>query len=288
MSPSLIIPELVELDVDVSGDKHAVIAAMADLVASTGRADRDGLLAAFEAREAQFATGMPGGIAIPHCRTTAVHEASLGLIRLSTPVDFGDAGGPADLIIGIAAPEESGSEHMKLLAKLSRALVKGDFVASLRAAATPEDAADLISGVVSQASAPAPAGASTSTAASTGVAAATAAPAADGTSAPASVLLAITSCPTGIAHTYMAAESLEQAAAGRGVELHVETQGSGGIDPFDAATIARAQGLIIAADVNISGRERFAGLPVIEAGTNRAISSAPEMIAEAVAAISDP
>ncbi|MDN5963360.1 MAG: PTS sugar transporter subunit IIA, partial [Actinomyces sp.] len=68
MSEPLIIPDLVRLGVEITGDKHAVIAAMADLVAASGRADRDGLLQAFEDREAQFATGMPGGIAIPHCR----------------------------------------------------------------------------------------------------------------------------------------------------------------------------------------------------------------------------
>ena len=151
MSTPLITPDLVRLGVDVPGDKHAVIAQMAQVVAATGRADQAGLQQAFEDREAQFATGMPGGIAIPHCRTTAVREASLGLLRLSTPVDFGASDGPADLVIGIAAPDESGSEHMKLLAKLSRALVKADFVAALRAAATPEEAADLVLGVVSPA-----------------------------------------------------------------------------------------------------------------------------------------
>lgn len=277
MSEPLITPDLVRLGVQVTGDKHAVIAQMAELVASTGRADRAGLQQAFEDREAQFATGMPGGIAIPHCRSAAVHEAALGLIRLATPVDFGSKDGPADLIIGIAAPEGSGSEHMKLLAKLSRSLIKADFVAALRAARTPEQASELIRGVVD----PAPA------------AAGGAAPAANqdatvGATPDAPVLLAITSCPTGIAHTYMAAESLEQAAKDKGVELHVETQGSGGITPFDPDTIKRAQALIIAADVNITGRDRFAGMPLVESGVKRAISEGPKMIDEAVAAIHDP
>lgn len=279
MSEPLITPDLVRLGVEVTGDKHAVIAAMADLVASTGRADRAGLQQAFEDREAQFATGMPGGIAIPHCRSTAVHEAALGLIRLSTPVDFGSKDGPADLIIGIAAPEGSGSEHMKLLAKLSRSLIKADFVAALRAASTPEEAAALVREVVDPA--PAAPGATTAPAA-------TDQDSTVGATADAPVLLAITSCPTGIAHTYMAAESLEQAAKDKGVELHVETQGSGGITPFDPDTIKRAQAIIIAADVNISGRDRFAGMPLVESGVKRAISEGPKMIDEAVAAIHDP
>ena len=279
MSEPLITPDLVRLGVEVTGDKHAVIAAMADLVASTGRADRAGLQQAFEDREAQFATGMPGGIAIPHCRSAAVHEAALGLIRLSTPVDFGSKDGPADLIIGIAAPEGSGSEHMKLLAKLSRSLIKADFVAALRAATTPEEAAALIREVVD----PAPAAP-----AATGSPATTDQDSTVGATPDAPVLLAITSCPTGIAHTYMAAESLEQAAKDKGVELHVETQGSGGITPFDPDTIKRAQAIIIAADVNISGRDRFAGMPLVESGVKRAISEGPKMIDEAVAAIDDP
>lgn len=279
MSEPLITPDLVRLGVQVTGDKHAVIAQMAELVASTGRADRAGLQQAFEDREAQFATGMPGGIAIPHCRSAAVHEAALGLIRLSTPVDFGSKDGPADLIIGIAAPEGSGSEHMKLLAKLSRSLIKADFVAALRAATTPEEAAALIREVVD----PAPAAP-----AATGSPATTDQDSTVGATPDAPVLLAITSCPTGIAHTYMAAESLEQAAKDKGVELHVETQGSGGITPFDPDTIKRAQAIIIAADVNISGRDRFAGMPLVESGVKRAISEGPKMIDEAVAAIHDP
>ena len=147
-TPQLITPELVRLNVGIAGDKHEVIAFMARVIADTGRADEAGLQAAMEAREAQFATGMPGGIAIPHCRTDAVNTPSLGFLRLTEPVDFGAKDGPADLIIGIAAPDESGSQHMKLLAKLSRALIRKDFVQALRDATTPEEVSALIMGVV--------------------------------------------------------------------------------------------------------------------------------------------
>lgn len=148
MSEPLITPDLVRLGVDIEGDKHAVIAAMATLIASTGRAEREGLLDGFEKREAQFPTGMPGGIAIPHCRTAAVSQSSLALIRLDTPVDFGAKDGPADLIIAIAAGEGAGDEHMKLLAKLSRSLIKKDFLEGLRTAETQEEAAQQILAVV--------------------------------------------------------------------------------------------------------------------------------------------
>jgi fructose PTS system EIIBC or EIIC component len=97
--------------------------------------------------------------------------------------------------------------------------------------------------------------------------------------------VAVTSCPTGIAHTYMAAEALEQAAADSGDEMHVETQGSAGSDPLDPQIIADADAVIFAADVEVRGRERFAGKPLIQSGVKRPISSAPQMLDEARAAV---
>lgn len=97
--------------------------------------------------------------------------------------------------------------------------------------------------------------------------------------------VAVTSCPTGIAHTYMAAEALEQAAADSGDEMHVETQGSAGSDPLDPQIIADADAVIFAADVEVRGRERFAGKPLVQSGVKRAIGGATEMLDEARAAV---
>ncbi|GAB2533459.1 PTS fructose transporter subunit IIABC [Brachybacterium huguangmaarense] len=298
MSEPLMTPDLVRLDVTPPGDKLAVIGLMADVIAATGRAERDGLEAGLLKREESFATGMPGGFAIPHCRAEAVQQAALGFLRLSEPVDFGSADGPADLVIGIAAPAGTDDQHLKLLAQLSRALIRPQFLADLRAAQTPEQVSDLVMGVLESEPAPAAVqgsadGAGTAPAAavaSPAAGASTVAPATGGGAAAsgAPVLLAITSCPTGIAHTYMAAESLENAAKDKGVELHVETQGSGGITPFTPEQIARAGALIVAADVNISGRDRFAGMPVVEVPVKRAISHGPQLIDEGVAAATDP
>ena len=282
MTGQLITPEMVKLNVTIDGDKYTVIKDMAALIAATGRADEAGLDAAFNAREEQMPTGFPGGIAIPHCRSAAVKEASLGLMRLDTPIDFGAKDGPADLIIGIAADEASGSSHMKLLAKLSRALVKPDFVAALRSAESPQEVSDLIGAVVNPPAEPPAEKAPAKEAPKE----ASVAPTETAKKGP--VLLAITSCPTGIAHTYMAAESLEQAAEAKGIELFVEPQGSGGITPFDQDAIDRADAIIIAADVNITGRERFADMPLIEVGVKKAISDGPQLIDEAIAAIDDP
>ena len=103
------------------------------------------------ARESQSATGLPGGIAIPHCRDASITNASLGFARLDPKVDFGAPDGPADLVFLIAAPEGAGAEHMKLLSSLARALVKPDFVTALREAKEPTDVVALVDGVLNPA-----------------------------------------------------------------------------------------------------------------------------------------
>ena len=134
----LITTELVVLDHDLGADKLAVIRSLAEVVGSAGRAsDVEQLVHDAEAREATSPTGLPGGIAIPHCRTTGVAVPTVAFARLSPPVDFGAKDGPADLAFLIAAPAGGDSTHLELLTKLARALVKPTFTAALRAAETP-------------------------------------------------------------------------------------------------------------------------------------------------------
>src|SRR6187431_423379 len=148
-SRPIIDPDLVLLDVDAGADKQAVIARLVGRLADAGRTgDAEGLIAAAMAREEQSATGLPGGIAIPHCRSPHVDTASIGFARLQPPVDFGAPDGPADLAFLIAAPESGGAEHMKLLSSLARALVRKDFVESLRQASTPDEVVTLVDGVL--------------------------------------------------------------------------------------------------------------------------------------------
>ncbi|TGD89946.1 PTS lactose transporter subunit IIC [Mycolicibacterium sp. CH28] len=271
---SIISADLVLLDVDAGTDKQSVIGRLADRLADGGRvSDRAALLEAAMAREAQSATGLPGGLAIPHCRSAAVSSPSIGFARLAPKVDFGAPDGPADLVFLIAAPEGAGSEHMKLLSSLARALVRPDFVASLRQAKSADEVVNLVDGVVNPTAAPAPAAP---------------APAADSGTARAASLVAITACPTGIAHTYMAADALKLAAERAGVNLVVETQGSSGSTPVSAQTIADAGAVIFATDVGVKDRQRFAGKPVIASGVKRAINEPDKMIAEAVAAAGNP
>ncbi|GFG53318.1 PTS lactose transporter subunit IIC [Mycolicibacterium agri] len=265
--------DLILLDVDAGADKQAVIERLVGRLADTGRTtDPDGLTAAAMAREEQSATGLPGGIAIPHCRSPHVETASVAFARLAPPVDFGAADGPSDLAFLIAAPESGGSEHMKLLSSLARALVRKEFVASLRQAATPDEVVALVDEVLNPAPKTEPAGQDSEQ------------PAA----AKPKTLVAVTACPTGIAHTYMAADSLVAAAKDAGVTLHVETQGSSGSTPLDAATVAQADAVIFATDVGVKDRGRFAGKPVIASGVKRAINEPAKMVAEALAAADNP
>ncbi|PWW22449.1 PTS system D-fructose-specific IIA component (F1P-forming) (Frc family) /PTS system D-fructose-specific IIB component (F1P-forming) (Frc family) /PTS system D-fructose-specific IIC component (F1P-forming) (Frc family) [Geodermatophilus normandii] len=280
---ALISPELVVLDADLGSDKAAVVSRLAVLVAEAGRATGAEALAGDAlAREAQAATGLPGGIAIPHCRSGAVTQASLAFARLSPGVDFGAADGPADLVFLIAAPAAGDADHLTLLSALARALVRPDFVASLRAAGSAEEVVALVEEVVS----PTPA---------TGASAVTSVPA-PATPAPAAApaaparrrVVAVSACPTGIAHTYMAADKLTAAAQAEGVDLVVETQGSSGSTPLDPAVIRDAEAVIFAVDVGVRDQDRFAGKPVVQSGTKRAINEPEVMIREALAAADDP
>ncbi|MFN7242151.1 MAG: fructose-specific PTS transporter subunit EIIC [Dietzia cercidiphylli] len=298
MSQPIIETATVRLDADLGSTKDEVIRSLAGALVDAGRADDlDTLVSDLMAREGTAATGFMGGIAIPHCKSEAVAEPSLGFARLDPPVDFGAKDGPADLVLMIGAPAGGGKEHLKILATLARNLVRSEFVDALRAAATPEDAVAVIQGVLTPA---ADASSSSSTASSTSAAAtgttATATSAAATTTASGSDagggqplrLVAVTACPTGIAHTYMAADSLDQEAARRGVDLQVETQGSAGATPLDPAVIAAADAVIFATDVGVRDRGRFAGKPVVEYGVKKAIDSPARVMDEALAAAGDP
>ncbi|WP_284979360.1 fructose-specific PTS transporter subunit EIIC [Arthrobacter sp. fls2-241-R2A-200] len=276
----LITPQLVTLDQNLGGSPEDVIRVLAGKVAAAGRATEvEGLFADAFAREQKTATGVPGGIAIPHCRSAAVTEPTLAMARLSHKVDFGAKDGPADIIFFIAAPDGADQEHLKLLSKLARSLIKKDFTAALRSASTPEEIVELVDGAISDAP--------RTTEAASGGPGVVGQREAAAASAP-KRLVAVTACPTGIAHTYMAADSLVAAAKEMGVDLQVETQGSSGAKPLDPAIIAAADAVIFAVDVDVRGKERFAGKPVINAPVKRGIDEPTKMVQEALAAADDP
>ena len=341
----LITPELVTLDQDLGSDKSAVIAHLARAVVSAGRATSyEDLYADAMAREGKTATGVPGGIAIPHCRSAAVTTPSLAMARIQPPVGWGAKDGPADIVFFIAAPEGADQEHLQLLAKLARSLIRKDFTASLRSAGSPEQVVELVDGALGLGPAPAASGsaagvggaaaagpatgataAGATGATAAGATGATAAGAAGpsgavagndggnqpggnnggdhGANAPASEggtgatttdtsksphLVAVTACPTGIAHTYMAADSLAAAAAERGIDLQVETQGSAKSTPLDPNVIRNADAVIFATDVDVRDKGRFAGKPVISGPVKRGIDEPGVMIDEALDSINNP
>lgn len=282
----LITADLVLLDENLGETRFDVIAKLAQAVVNAGRAtDFEQLYAAAEARESKTDTGIPGGIAIPHCRSAAVTEPTLAMARPNPAVSFGAKDGPADLIFFIAAPDGADQAHLKLLSTLARSLMKKSFTASLREASSAEEIVELVNGALGVGEKKAEAKPAEAAPAAAPAASAQETPAA---SAPVKKLVAVTACPTGIAHTYMAADALKYAAEELGYDLKVETQGSSGNEKLTQADIDAADAVIFAVSVNVRERNRFAGKPFVESPVKRGIDEPKEMIAEALAEAENP
>ncbi|MCT1446043.1 fructose-specific PTS transporter subunit EIIC [Brevibacterium casei] len=317
----LINDEQVLLDLG-DADRSAATRRLAECLVATGRCtDLDLFVADVEEREAKTATGLPGGIAIPHARSAAITEPSLVFGRTTDGIPWGAKDGPARLVFLIAAPAAGGDAHMKVLPQLARALMKEDFRQALLNAATPAEVVAIVEEQVHlDDDASATAATSPTAPASAGPSTAAGSPTTDGADTPAEAaapvpasspstepsptdppsteppsaearsaesadrtfrFVGVTSCPTGIAHTYMAAESLENAARAAGHEIIVETQGSAGSTPLTAAQIAAADAVIFAHDVEVKERARFAGKPTLDVGVKKAISEGPQLISRA-------
>ncbi|WP_407552265.1 fructose-specific PTS transporter subunit EIIC [Streptomyces sp. Pv4-95] len=309
----LITAELVDLDLSAE-TKDAAARSLAERMVASGRVtDLEGFLADVAAREAQMPTGLDGGIGIPHCRSAHVSAPTLAFGRCPSGIDFGAPDGPADLIFLIAAPAGGDADHLAILSTLARHLMDEQFTGALRSVTDPARAASLIRGedpeaepetAESEKAEPeaAPASGAEADAAAEGESPDTAPEAPAGASpeaeppqppaeeaAPASDapapeapfrIVAVTSCPTGIAHTYMAAESLEKAGKAAGVEVVVETQGSAGFERLDPRVVADADGVIFAHDVEVRDKDRFAGKPTVDVGVKAGINRPAELIAE--------
>ncbi|MDN4483653.1 PTS fructose transporter subunit IIABC [Demequina lignilytica] len=261
-------------------DRHAATRALAETLVATGRCtDLDQFVADVRKREETMATGLPGGIAIPHARSAAITEPTLAFGRPAEGIDWGAKDGPATVVFLIAAPEGASEAHMQVLPRLAKALMKKEFKAALAEATSEDEVVAIVEAEVGEAPVATPA--PTPTPAPAAAAAAT-----EPAEAPAAssglTLVGVTSCPTGIAHTYMAAEALERAAKEAGHTMVVETQGSAGATPLSAAQIAEADAVIFAHDVEVRNADRFAGKPIIDVGVKKAISDGPLLISQAV------
>ncbi|MFI0018591.1 MULTISPECIES: fructose-specific PTS transporter subunit EIIC [unclassified Streptomyces] len=265
----LITAELVDLDLSAATKDAAARSLAERMVAADRVTDLDGFLADVAAREAQMPTGLDGGIGIPHCRSEHVSAPTLAFGRSAAGIDFGAADGPADLIFLIAAPAGADDDHLTILSALARRLMDPEFTAALRAGTDPGAVAALIRGeepTENPDPEPEPE------------------PEKDDATAAAAApfrIVAVTSCPTGIAHTYMAAESLAAAGRAEGVEVTVETQGSAGFKKLDPAIVAAADAVIWAHDVEVREKGRFRGKPLVDVGVKAGINRPAELIAEA-------
>jgi PTS system fructose-specific IIC component len=276
-TPRLTTPPLVDLYLAPT-DKSEALRALAQRLVAEGRVtDLDGFLADIHAREAQAPTGLGDGIGIPHCRSAHVTAPSVVFGRSTHGIDF-DApdGRPADLVFMIAAPDGADDTHLSILASLARRLMDPQFTGALRSATDPTEVAALVSGD-EPATGPEPAIEPRPEPASE----AASAPVAKAGAGTGLRLVAVTSCPTGIAHTYMAAKALEQAAERAGAQIQVETQGSAGFEPLAPEVIAAADAVIFAHDIEVRDRDRFAGKPTVDVGVKAGVSRPDELVAEA-------
>ena len=242
---------------------------MVDLMAKSGKInDVEVYRKGVYAREEESTTGIGEGIAIPHCKSDSVSRPGLAAMVVPEGVDFDSLDGEkVNLIFLIAAPNTKENVHLDVLSKLSVLLMDEDFTANLRNAKTVDEFLHVIDATEAEKDAEEEKKEEEQKAE---------APASNG-----KLILAVTGCPTGIAHTYMAAEALEKKAKELGYRIKVETRGSGGAkNVLTKAEIAEAECIIVAADTQVP-MDRFAGKPVIQCKVADGISKAEELLTKA-------
>ena len=207
-------------------------------------------------REKESTTGVGNGIAIPHGRCKAVDKAGLAAIVLNKPVEYEALDNkPVELLFLIATPEDKGNVHLEILSKLAMMLMDQEFTFKLKNSRTAEEFIRVIDEAEENKNAQIKEEIKSD-----------------------KLILAVTACPTGIAHTYMAAEALEKAAAKKGLRIKVETRGSGGAkNILKESEIEEAEGIIVAADTRVP-MDRFNGHQVIECQVSKGISSPEDLI----------
>ncbi|MEY8353746.1 fructose-specific PTS transporter subunit EIIC [Lachnospiraceae bacterium 54-53] len=259
--------ESLELGVKVSGKEEAIDRLIGLMAAGKRLKDEAGYKEGILEREALGSTAVGDGIAIPHAKTAAVKEPGLAAIVVPEGVDYqAFDGSPARLIFMIAAPEGEGEIHLEALARLSTLLMDPDFKEGLINAGSKEEFLRIIN---DKESARYPKKK-------------TEKPSDSVKTAGGYRVLAVTACPTGIAHTFMAAENLEQQGKRLGIPVKAETNGAeGAANVLTREEIAAADGIIIAADKNVD-MARFSGKRVVMATVSEGIQKGEELIRRAV------
>lgn len=269
----LLAVESIDLNGKVTG-KNEALDAMVALMAKSGKInDVEKYRKGVYAREEEGTTGIGEGIAIPHCKSDAVSKPGLAAMVIKDGEDF-DAldGEKVSLIFLIAAPNTEDNVHLDVLSKLSVLLMDENFTSGLRNAKTVEE----FLSVIDRAEAEKDAEEEKKNSADTKNAAE------EKNTENGKLILAVTGCPNGIAHTYMAAENIEKKAKELGCRVKVETRGSGGAkNVLTKAEIAEAACIIVAADTQVP-MDRFAGRPVIQCKVSDGISKAEELLDRAL------
>ncbi|MFM5154642.1 fructose-specific PTS transporter subunit EIIC [Aeromonas veronii] len=259
MITTLINEHLINLDLKATR-KEEVFTEMARLLASQGKVSNEqAFIKDLWAREELGNTGFEEGVALPHAKSAAVCNPAVAIGISRNGIEYGaEDGKPSHIFFMIASPDGGANHHIEVLAELSGKLIEEGFIAKLLAAKTPADAlALLLAKKEEQSAAP-----TTSK----------------------GFIIGVTGCPAGIAHTYLAAESLERAARELGYEVKVETNGSIGVKNSPTADeIARATAIVVACDKQVD-MARFAGKPLIKTGVKAPIKDGKGLIEQALKA----
>ncbi|WP_407332798.1 fructose-specific PTS transporter subunit EIIC [Enterovibrio sp. 27052020O] len=239
--------------------KDAVFIEMIELLHAQGRVnDKQQFLADIYAREELGNTGFEDGVALPHAKSAAVIEPAVAIGISRQGIEYGaEDGQPSKLFFMIASPDGGANHHIEVLAELSSKLIEDGFIDQFMQAKNPEQALALLLEKKAQEESP---------------------------EANKGLLIGVTGCPAGVAHTYLAAEALEKGAAALGYEMKVETNGSIGVKNSPTAEeIARAEAIIVSCDKQVD-MARFAGKRLIKTGVKAPIKDAKGLINQALEA----
>ena len=258
MITTLINEQLIALDLKASR-KEEVFSEMTRLLVAQGKvSDEQQFIKDLWAREELDNTGFEEGVALPHAKSAAVSTPAVAIGISRAGIEYGaEDGKPSRLFFMIASPAGGANHHIEVLAELSAKLIEEGFIDALLAAKTPTDALALLLEKKEEQAAPV---------------------------ADKGFIIGVTGCPAGIAHTYLAAESLERAAKELGFEVKVETNGSIGVkNSPTAAEIARASAIVVACDKQVD-MARFNGKPLIKTGVKAPIKDGKGLIEQALKA----
>ncbi|HIF9411739.1 TPA: PTS fructose transporter subunit IIABC [Photobacterium damselae] len=258
MITTLINEKLINLDLQAT-TKDQVFAEMAEMLTQQGKvADKEQFIADIYAREELGNTGFEEGVALPHAKSAAVASPAVAIGVSRQGIEYGAEDGlPSKLFFMIASPDGGANHHIEVLAELSSKLIEDGFIDAFLAAKTPKEALNLLLADKKEVVA---------------------------VEQNKGLIIGVTGCPAGVAHTYLAAEALEKAGAELGYEVKVETNGSIGVKNSPTAEeIARAEAIVVSCDKQVD-MARFAGKKLIKTGVKAPIKDGKGVIQQALVA----